>query len=131
MVQVDLTKVPPHTPPPQRRDARDDDPNPTYLEVETYGHVQRYPIEVWRVSNGDTYAIVTDVKNNKSLANAQERVIEAIQSRWGALTRVIEYWPEGFIDRHYRQVHSQSGGGGLAPNYQELDACGLYLKPPR
>lgn len=130
MSQVDLSQVPPHTPPPQRLDAADTDPNPTYLTVDN-PRAQRYPLEVWRVSNGETYAIVTNVKTNVSLTIAQQRIISAIKEDWGQSVRVIEFWPDEIPDMHYRLVREQSGGGGLAVNFLELDACGLHLRPPR
>lgn len=132
MTRVDLTRAPSHIPPPQRLDAADSDPKPTYLEIDFHGKIQRYPLEVWRTCNGEVYAVVTETGVGRSLANAQESVVTAIYKTWGIETTVIEYWPTRFADMHYyRVVHAQSGGGGLAPNWSRLDAVGLYLKPPR
>lgn len=132
MTQVDPTKTPPHTPPPQRLDAASHDPKPTYLSVNVYGKNQRFPLEVWRACNGNTYAVVTDVAANVSLANGQEKIVAAIKADWGESTSVIEYWPSCFMGmRYYRSVTESSGGGGLPVDFEELDKCGLYLKPPR
>ena len=132
MSQVDLSKVPAHVPPPEWLDATAAQSEPTYLRVQVYGREQRYPLEVWRVSGGYSYAIVTQVDTNTSLVNAQEKVIAAIKEAWGESTVVIEFWPKSLLGmRYYRIVHELSGGGGTDPAFNDLDTCGLYLKPPR
>ncbi|MCK0441086.1 hypothetical protein MUG78_16930 [Gordonia alkaliphila] len=90
------------------------------------GRRQRYPIEIWEVANGRVYALITDVRGNASLLNAQEDIAAAVRAQWPAVDMIIEYWPDGVIGGE-TCVQSSENGGHLAAPRDDLAQQGLFL----
>lgn len=87
----------------------------------------RYPVEVWEVANGDVYAVVTGVYANTSLANASERIADAIRAQWTDVRAIYEYWPDGFFGDAYRL--SAEDGGSYEVDLTSLARQGFVLRP--
>ena len=96
--------------------------------------IQRYPLEVYRLTNGDQVAIVGDVYTNTSLMNASERVMAAVQ-RVAPGAHVLELWRHGSISgtpgKRGRYAWSSGTGGNIPAKLDHLARLGLELREER
>lgn len=82
-------------------------------------------LEVWQADDGSTVALVTEVRGERSLmnANASGRLVREIQALHPG-ARVIEYWPgEGDWFGPYREA--DDGGGSRKIDSSALRDLGI------
>ncbi|KXO91094.1 Uncharacterised protein (plasmid) [Tsukamurella tyrosinosolvens] len=95
------------------------------LTVEGPVGTHRYPAEVWEISNGSRYAVITQVDANTSLINNSESVAKAVHGEFGFDTTIIEYWPEHLGEDAF--AISNERGGHRAVDREALLAVGLAV----
>ncbi|NKR23407.1 hypothetical protein GS896_25515 [Rhodococcus hoagii] len=96
-----------------------------YIDIPSFiSDSMSYPLEVWTTRRGFV-AIVTDVPDNTSLMNANEKIAAAVWDRWPG-ARIIENWPGKTADG--LQFFDTSGTGGHARvDTDSLSEAGLKL----
>lgn len=122
MTIVDPYGCPPHTVAPHLIYVGD-------LTVPDYpgaARSQRYPVEVWEISNGFRFVILTAVYGNASPMNASTRIARTVRAQWDRVESIIEFWPDGLGDGH-RFVVSSEDGGNYPTNFDELARLGLVI----
>lgn len=105
-----------------------------HLDVPDYPEApksQRYPVQVWRLADGDLVAVVSDVWGNTSLMNASERIMRTVQGRWPG-SHLLERWTadsaHGAPDDGENYAWSTGNGGNVPADLDDLGRRGLDLR---
>lgn len=91
-----------------------------------------YPIQVFRLADGELIVIVQEVWENTLLTNASERIMAAVHADWGSHSRILEKWlPQsgvGTTGRDGKYAWSSGTGGHIPADLDDLAARGLDLR---